>query len=154
LWSRAMKFDLPRAFVNAANWADWRAQSATLEDIALVRHIANYNLTGEGEPERLQGARVTANLFHVLGVSPAIGRTFTSENENPANAYVVLLSDSLWRRRFGADPGIIGGPIRLNGLPYTVVGVMPASFRYPSREFDLWAPLPLTPDELRERMGY
>jgi putative ABC transport system permease protein len=154
LWSRAMRFDLPRAFVNAANWADWKAQTRTLEDIALVRHIANYNLTGEGEPERLQGARVTANLFTVLGVSPARGHTFTVENEKRSNANFVLLSDSLWKRRFGADPAILGRSIQLNGIPYTVLGIMPASFRYPGREFDLWAPLPLEPEDLRDRTGY
>jgi putative ABC transport system permease protein len=154
IWSRVPKFDMPRAYVGAANWRDWRAQSSTLEDIALVRHIANYNLTGDGEPERLMGARVTANLFRVLGVTPAIGRTFTEENERPSTATVALLSDGLWRRRFGGDPAIVGRSIRLNGIPYTVLGVMRPDFRYPSREFELWAPLPVQPEELQVRLSY
>lgn len=147
--------DLPRAFVGAANWHDWRRQSGALEDIALVRHVANYNLTGEGEPERLMGARVTANLFDILGVYPAIGRPFTIEGqEREAAAYVALLSDRLWRRRFGADPAIVGRAIRLNGRPYTVLGVMPPHFRYPTGDFDLWAPLYLPPGTLTSRYDY
>src|SRR5262249_32066215 len=153
IWS--VTADLPRAFVGAANWNDWRKQTTTLDDIALIRHIANYNLTGEGEPERLLGARVTANLFDILGVYPAIGRPFTEEREHrdPA-AYVALLSDRLWRRRFGADPAIVGRSIRLNGRPYTVLGVMPPHFRYPTGDFDLWAPLYLPPDALTSRYDY
>ena len=81
IWTAAPRFSLPRAYVGAANYLDWRSQSRTLEDIALVRHIANYNLTGDGEPERLVGARLSANLFKILGVKPSIGRAFTQENE-------------------------------------------------------------------------
>src|ERR1043165_2705124 len=86
IWTKAPRFDMPRAFVGAANWHDWREQNTTLEDIALVRHIANYNITEGGEPERLVGARVTANLFRILGVTPAIGRLFTEENERTSTA--------------------------------------------------------------------
>jgi putative ABC transport system permease protein len=121
----------------------------------LVRHVANYNLTGDGEPERLLGARVTANLFDILGVYPAIGRPFTAEGQDrEAAAYTVLLSDRIWRRRFGADPAIVGRAIRLNGRPYTVAGVMPPHFRYPSAEFDLWAPLYMPPGMLTSRYDY
>src|SRR5262245_31723445 len=136
IWTRAPRFDLQRAFVGVANWHDWREQTTTLEDIALVRHIANYNITEGGEPERLVGARVTANLFRIMGVTPAVGRVFTEENETTSTAMVVLLSDGLWKRRFGGDPGVVGRTIHLNGLPYTVLGVMRPEFRYPGREFE------------------
>src|SRR4051794_29394068 len=133
--------EIPRAFVGAANWHDWRRQTTTLQDIALIRNVANYNLTGDGEPERLQGTRVTANLFNILGVQPALARPFTAEGERVESAaFVVLLSDHLWRRRFGADPAVVGRTIRLNGTPYTILGVMPPTLRYPAAEFDLWAP--------------
>jgi putative ABC transport system permease protein len=147
--------DYPQAFVGAANWSDWRRQTTTLQDIALIRNVANYNLTGEGEPERLLGARVTANLFDILGVQPALGRPFTAEAERvEAAAFVVLLSDHLWRRRFGADAGVVGRRIRLNGLPYTILGVMPPTLRYPTADFDLWAPLYLPPDALASRLDW
>jgi putative ABC transport system permease protein len=153
LWTATA--DLSRSFVGAANWKDWRAQNTTLEDIALIRHVANYNLTGDGEPERLLGARVTANLFPILGVVPSIGRPFTAiHQEREAEANVVLLSDRLWRRRFASDPAIVGSQIRLNGIPYTVFGVMPPSFRYPTSEFDLWAPLYLPQYALTSRYDF
>jgi putative ABC transport system permease protein len=154
IWTAAPRFSLPRAYVGAANYLDWRSQSRTLEDIALVRHIANYNLTGDGEPERLVGARLSANLFKILGVKPSIGRAFTQENERAGATDVVLLSDRLWRRRFAGDPGVVGRTIRLNGLPYTVLGVMPPNFRYPGSEFELWAPLYIPPDEVQGRFDF
>jgi putative ABC transport system permease protein len=154
LWTKALKYNLPRAYVGAANYRDWREQSRTLEDIALVRHIANFNLTGAGDPERLMGARVTANLFTILGVQPAIGRLFGAENEQPGADHVVILSSGFWKRRFGSDPGIVGRTLLLNGEPYTVLGVMGPEFRYPAREFDLWAPLYVPPDEIQTRLSY
>ena len=149
IWTQALQLDLARANVNIGDWHDWRTQSTTFEDIAIGRYVASYNLTSGGEPERIQGARVTANLFSVLGVNAQIGRVFSAENQMRSNAYVVVLSDALWRRRFGADPAILGRNIRLNGQPYTVLGVMPPSFRYPSRDFELWAPLPVEPQDLQ-----
>ncbi len=155
VWTRAQRFGLARALVNVADYNDWRAANHVFQDIALTRNIASYNLTGAGEPERLQGARVTANLFRVLGVSPAIGRTFTEEENENGSDDVVLLSDGLWRRRFGADPSIVGRTIALNGNSHIVVGVMRPDFRYPSREFQLWTPLKFNPAQVsRAEPGY
>ncbi|MGH9791962.1 MAG: ADOP family duplicated permease [Candidatus Acidiferrales bacterium] len=153
LWGSFERLGLARAFVVAANYRDWREQNRSFEGLALVRHIGNFNLTGSGEPERVQGARVTASLFHVLRIKPALGRPFREEEEQIGREQVVILSDALWTRRFGRDPGIVGRMIPLNGEPHLVVGVMPRGFAYPSREFELWVPLTVNPEELRTRMG-
>ncbi len=117
-----------------------------------------FNLTGAGEPALLEGSRATADFFPALGVSPALGRAFTSEEDKPGNEHEVVLSEQLWRERFGGDPAILGHPIQLNGIGYTVVGVMPMEFSFPRgeempnsfnfpREAQLWVPLavPATP---------
>src|SRR5918911_1116702 len=112
------------------------------------------NLTGEGEPERLEGMLATANLFQALGAQAAQGRTFSAEENQPGNNRVVVLSDAFWRRRF-AGQAVVGKNISVNGEPYTVVGVMPPGFQF-GREFapvvpDLWAPIAFTPQELDPR---
>src|SRR5437667_12052405 len=90
----------------------------------------SFNLTGVGEPERLEGRRVSANLFELLGVPARLGRTFVPEHDKPGT-HVVLLSHSLWQRRFGSDPGIIGRARTLNGDSHTVIGVMPPFVQLP-----------------------
>ncbi|HEY3192993.1 MAG TPA: ABC transporter permease, partial [Solirubrobacterales bacterium] len=151
LWTRAPRLGLSHALPNAADYRDWRAQNHVFEDIALVRYLANFNLTDGGEPERVLGARVSANLFAVLGVTPALGRTFTEDEDEIGHDDVVLLSDGLWRRRFAADPSIVGRQIRLSGIPHTVIGVMRPDFQYPGREFQVWKPLTVDPNELARK---
>jgi putative ABC transport system permease protein len=131
------------AYAGAADYFDWRRRQQAFENMGLTRPIANYNLTGSGEPERLQGARITASLFSTLGVTPLIGRTFTEDEQtDPGMASsVAVLSYGLWQRRFGGDPGVVGRKIMLNGTPHEVLGVMRREFRYPAREFELWTPL-------------
>jgi putative ABC transport system permease protein len=155
LWTMMPKLNMQRANVNAADYRDWRADNHVFEDIALVRHVANFNLIGAGEPERLFGARVSPNLFKVLGVTPALGRTFTEEEDEYGRNTVALLSDGLWRRRFGADRSIVGATINLSGIPHTVVGVMRPDFQYPGREFQIWTPLTVDPEILSRKFpGY
>jgi putative ABC transport system permease protein len=148
------KLNITSGFVGAADARDVREQSSLLEDLALVRNVANMNLTGAGEPERLLAARVSPNLFSLLGVYPRLGHGFEPGQDDPQNAYVVVLSDGLWKRRFGGDNGIIGRVIQLNGQSHTVIGVMPPDFRYPGREFELWAPLVILPETYQQRIGY
>ncbi|MGH9935630.1 MAG: ADOP family duplicated permease [Blastocatellia bacterium] len=136
--------------VNAANWLEWRAQSKSFEDIALARTAVNFNLTGEGSPERVRGARASSNLTRVLGVQPLLGRVFTEE-ETRRDAKVALLSDGFWRRRFAGDPAIVGRRIQLDGEAFEVIGVLPPEFRYPTNDFDVMAPLFIPPDETRSR---
>jgi putative ABC transport system permease protein len=131
---------MPRMNVSPSFWRDWREQAKSLEDITLVRPVANFNLTGAGPAERLQGARASWNVATVLGVRPILGRWFTEE-ETQRDANVAVLSSGLWERRFGGDPAVVGRTIELNGSPFEVIGVMPWSFRYPTRDFELWTPL-------------
>lgn len=125
---------------NPALWKYWREHLTSIEDLALIRPVANFNFTGGGPPERLQGARTTFNAPRVLGIRPLHGRVFT-EAEQLADAKVILLSHGLWVRRFGADAAIVGRKIQLNGQPFEVLGVMPPEFRYPDSTFELWSPL-------------
>jgi len=156
LSSAGVRHTLGRSVAGAADYFDWRARQRVFEDMALTRPVANFNLTGAGEPERLQGARVTASLFSTLSVQPLIGRAFTEREQlDPGTAgSVAVLSYGLWQRRFTGDPAILGRAISLNGSPHEVLGVMPPDFHYPSRDFDLWTPLYIPPAALAARGDY
>jgi predicted permease len=130
----------PRLNVSPAFWRDLRESAQSFEDISLTRPVANFNLTGYGRAERLQGARTSWNLANTLGIEPLLGRWFT-EGETRPGVNVAVLSYGLWERRFGADPALVGQTLELNGNAFEVIGIMPASFRYPTREFELWTPL-------------
>jgi len=109
----------------------FRREARSLEDAALFNDWS-FSLAGEGEPERIPGARVSASLFHVLGIAPQLGRAFTVEEDQPGRETVVLIGDSLWRRRFNADPAVLGRSVTLNGQPHTIIGVMSPSFQFPN----------------------
>lgn len=145
-----------RSVAGAADYFDWRRQQQVFEDLALTRPVANFNLTGAGEAERLQGARATASLFSTLRARPLLGRTFTEDEQlDPGKASsVAVLSYALWLRRFASDPAIVGRKLLLNGQPHEVLGVMGPSFQYPTREFELWTPLYLPPAALEYRRDY
>jgi predicted permease len=111
------------------NYLDWRRDQRSFTDIAAFRDD-DFNFTGSGQPEHLNGAYVTANLFRVLGVNPLLGRNFLPQEDREGAAGAVMLSSNLWQRRFGADPAILGKAITLNAKSCTVVGVLPADFRF------------------------
>src|SRR5262249_53555095 len=117
-------------------WRDvlfWREQSSAFENIGTFA-MFNEGFLGEGEAQRIVGCRVTANLFALLGVKPRLGRWFLPEEEAlPGGKAVVVLSDGFWRRVFGGHPGVIGKPIRFNVRTFTIVGVMPPDFHFPSK---------------------
>jgi putative ABC transport system permease protein len=127
------------------DYMEWRDQNRVLSDIAAFRGQPT-NLTGVGEPVRLNGATITASLLHVLDVNPALGRAFAPEEEAAGHNRVVLLGDRLWRSRFGSDPAVLGKAIKLDGEFYTVIGVMPEGFGFPN-EADVWTPLTLVSEE-------
>ena len=156
LASEGVRTTMGRSVVGAADYFDWRQRQRVFEDLAITRPVANFNLTGAGEPERLQGARATASLFPTLGVRPLLGRTFNEREQlDPKTASsVAVLSYRLWQRRFGGDPSIVGRTITLNGSAWEVLGVMPSNFHYPSRDFELWTPLYLPPAALAARGDY
>ncbi len=130
IYEDASKFGFPRNTPSPANYQDWKALKNTFSDIAATADTTA-NLTGRGEPEKLQGRRATYNLFSVLGVEPALGRTFTAAEDQPGDHRVVVIGQGLWKRRFGADRKLIGHTIELDGKATTVIGVMPAEFRLP-----------------------
>ena len=121
------------------NFFDLRSQQTVFEHVASY-HSGDYILTGRGEPARLQGAVVTADLFPLLGVAPVLGRTFVADEDKPSGGRVVILSQALFQRRFNSDASILNQPITLDGRPFTVVGVMPASFEFPIQNdpVELW----------------
>ncbi|HEU4509149.1 MAG TPA: ABC transporter permease [Pyrinomonadaceae bacterium] len=112
------------------NFFDVRSQNTTLERVASY-HGSNFIMTGRGEPVRLIGEVVTADLFPLLGVAPALGRTFHADEDKPSDARVVVLSHALFRERFGEDPSVLNQVITLDGRGYTVIGVMPPGFEFP-----------------------
>jgi putative ABC transport system permease protein len=105
---------------------------------------SGFNLSGDGLPERVLGARVTQPFFSVMGIPPALGRDFLPEEDVPSGPRVVVLGHGLWQRRFGGSPDVLGRSITLNGEPYTVIGIAPQSFQYPERA-QLWTPMQLDP---------
>jgi predicted permease len=139
-----------RASVSAAGYTYYREQNQVFEQVAALTGW-NANLTGSGEPERLQGMVVSANLFATLGAEPLKGRVFLPEENQPGRNRVVVLSHGLWQRRFAGDPNLVGRTITLNGETSEVIGIMPASFQF-GREIgpapDLWGPLAFTPEQL------
>ncbi|HEX3249384.1 MAG TPA: ABC transporter permease [Pyrinomonadaceae bacterium] len=118
--------------ISYPNFSDWRAHNQTFEKIG-VYNRGSYNLTGAGEPERIITAQMSADLFSVLRVNALHGRVFTNDEDKPGGTPVVVLSYALWQRRFGGQTSILNQAITLNGKSYTVIGVMPESYAYPSR---------------------
>ena len=128
--------------VSQADFAAYSDQNRSFETVALYNSGA-INLTGAGEPERLPMTSVTADFFKVFGVNPLLGRTFAAGEDAQGKNSVCVLSYSFWQRRFGGDKNIVGRIINLNNTPTEVVGVMPAEFKFPRFEIDLWTPLAL-----------
>ena len=153
VWEDASKQGFPHNTPALANFIDWRNQNQVFEGMAAL-HRQSYNLTGSGEPERLDGRRVSANLFELLGVQPLKGRWFLPEEDQPGANRVVILSHRLWQRRFASDESIVGKTLTLNGQNFTVVGVMPRQFEFPTREDQLWVPIGFTPEEAGVRSGH
>jgi putative ABC transport system permease protein len=151
LWSKNVRTGQGHSMVRSADHRDWRQQNRVFEDVALIRHIANLNLTSDGEPARLNGVRISANLLPILGVTPLIGRGFHEDENTIGNEFVALLSYELWQHRFNGDPNVVGRSIRMGGSSYIVVGVMKPDFHYPSREFEIWVPLTLDPSDFVTR---
>jgi predicted permease len=153
LWGNVRRAKVERRGTSFADYRDWKQQSTSFERMAIYSG-GNVTLTGFDEPERIPAEYVDHDYFATLGVSPQAGRTFRAEEDAvPQRDAVAVLSDGLWRRRFGADPGVVGRDVQLNGRPYRVIGVMPPGFRGVDDAAELWAPvmMALGPDDLTSR---
>jgi putative ABC transport system permease protein len=135
--------------VSPANYRDWRSQASSLQTLVAWEGWAA-TLTGRDEPERVQAFRVSPQFFDVLGATPVIGRAFLPGEEQPGRDRSVVIGDGLWKRRFGADPGVVGRQILLDGEPYALVGIAPPGFDFPIGS-QAWAPLSFTPDRAIDR---
>ena len=120
----------PTLPANLPNFRVWQRECHSFAEVAIVEPL-DMTLTGYGEAEQISGGRASANLFDVLGIVPELGRTFLPQEDTPGKDHVVILTDSFWRDRFHGDPTIVGRSITLNGKPFQVVGILPASFRFP-----------------------
>ena len=125
--------------ISYPNFTDWRNQNHVFEKIG-VYNRESYNLTGAGEAERILTAQASADLFSALRVNAAVGRVFTNEEDKPGGTPVVVLGHGLWQRRFGGQMSILNQALTLNGKSYTVIGVMPQGYIYPSR-VEMWVPV-------------
>lgn len=148
--------------INLGQLVEWRKRTHSFDGIGAYRNIT-VSLTGDGRPELIPGAQVSANLFDVLGVRPRFGRTFLEQEDGYGQHQVVILADSIWRLRFGGDPAIVGRKITLGGAPYTVVGVLPPGFEFPKQPDDMgkrlngrmeiFRPLGYKPNQIVPRNG-
>jgi putative ABC transport system permease protein len=147
------------ATASPANLLDWRARNRVFDGIAFypgqgdrTPMYGNGTLTGgEHGPEPLRAVQVSTNFFQVLGVAPALGRPFDAAESEQGRHRVILLSDALWRGRFGGDPAIVGREITINAQTYQVVGVMPPAFRFPAADIQAWVPFVITPQTIQQR---
>jgi putative ABC transport system permease protein len=145
-WSQ----QVPNMSVSYPNYKDWRDQATVFDQLAAFRS-AGYTLTGTGEPERLSAREVAASFFPALGVTPAMGRNFTADEDKVGANHTVVISHGLWQRRFGGNPNIVGQVVTLNNQSYTVVGVLPQTFEWQA-PVDLFVPIePTLGDDLNAR---
>jgi len=154
VWERNVAIGKDRDPVAPLNFLDWQKQATEFEGLAGFRY-SGFTLTGVEFPEQVGTLTVTSNLFRTLGVEPIIGRTFT-EDEVQSRARVVVLSHAFWMRRYGGDPALVGKPIRLDGVAYTVVGVMPPSFVFPDGHsaIETYSPLIFNQGDLTGRRSH
>jgi putative ABC transport system permease protein len=161
VWENLRKDNNPHNAVAPANFVDWKQQSKSFQQMAAFTAPVNYNFSGGDVPERVVAARVSAGFFQMLGVQPVQGRLFNDEEDQPGNNQVILISNSLWQRRFGGDPSVVGKTFTLSERTFTLVGILPAGFRMPPdfqfstlENVDVWTPLALSPDGRKRRSSH
>ena len=138
---------LPRFGASVLNYLSWREQVRTFQQLGAIG-FANFNLSGNGEPEQFIGGRLSPSVLPILGITPLAGRGFREGEDAPGAAPVAMISDGLWKRRFGSDPAILGRNITLNGADYTVVGIAPPALVLFTTG-DIWTPLTIDPSQER-----
>jgi predicted permease len=136
---------LPNAGISIPDYLDRKAGVSGFADAAMY-NVRSFNLAADGEPERIIGLNATPSLFSTLQSNAALGRVFEAREADPGNEHVIVLSHNLWKNRFGAKPDIVGTTLRLNTETYTVIGVMPEGFYFPSPRVQAWVPFLFTPE--------
>ncbi len=155
---RPLPYAAPQELITLRSYQSWpdlydiQQQSRSLEKIGAFANW-QFDLLGNGEPEQIQAALVSLDLLDVLGVPPALGRTFSTADDQLSAARVVVVSHGFWLRKLGGDPTAIGRALTLTGNSYTVAGVMPAGFRLPTGEADIWVPFRAGYPEAAEARG-
>src|SRR5256714_2972089 len=139
VWGSFPERGLDRANISWPRYSAWRDGQQSFSEFAAESNTG-FTRTGRGEPENLNGVRVTENFFRTLGVQPLLGRVFNPDEDRPGGANVALLSYAFWQKRFGGDNNILGQAITLNGAPFTVIGVLPATFQFPFAQRQVWLP--------------
>jgi putative ABC transport system permease protein len=148
IWGRFVGIGLPndQNWISAPEFQDFQQLNHSFGDLAALS-LGAFNLGVKGSPKRVAGAAVSPSLFQLLGIQPILGRAFLPEEGQPGRDHEVILGYGLWRRVFGGNPNVVGGTVDIDGVPMTVVGVMPKEFAYPE-DSEIWGPLAFTPDDL------
>ena len=154
IWESAPFFGLKDSPVSPANYLDWRTRARSFEEMGAIED-RGFKVIGDGPPEILMGSQVTAGCLRALRLRPILGRLFRDEEDRPGTAKVALIGEGLWRRRFGADPNVIGKTVRLGEEPHTIVGVLPAGLEVPAEYMpapgEVWVPFGNTYSEAEWR---
>ena len=150
LWQDQTFRGFPRMELSPPNYADWKQLSTSFQSMSAYT-TWSVSLTGQGDPERLDGVATTPDTFTTLGVRAALGRVLGPADEGAGAERTIVLSDRVWRSLFNADPGIVGRKIVLDGAPHTVAGVMSPNFHFPSRDTEFWTPLRFEPRDFVDR---
>lgn len=137
------KLHLPAFGASALNYLSWKEQTRAFEDLGAIQ-FSTFTLLGHGDPETYTGNAITPSLMRLLGLRPIVGRSFVDGDDKPGAAPIAMISDSLWRRRFGGDPAVVGRPAILNGVAYTIVGIAPPALPVLTNG-DVWVPLVIDP---------
>src|SRR3984885_6867483 len=143
VWENKLSKNMRQEAVSPADYREFLAQNQAFDQLGAIRSQSSV-LTGGEVPERIETAAVSPSVFEILGMHPALGRAFASDEEQPGKNRVAIISSGLWRRRFGRDPNILSQTLSLDGGSFTIVGVAPPQFRLPASQSELW--IPYTPD--------
>ncbi|HEX8775369.1 MAG TPA: ABC transporter permease [Pyrinomonadaceae bacterium] len=154
LWENNTARNHTEVEVSYPNYISWRERNHVFEEVAALPSVNfDMTLTGNGEPQQVEASTVSANFFKLLGTRAALGRTFAPEDEKAGAPAVVLISDGLWKRRYGADASVLGQQLTVEGESATIIGVMPADFDFP-KGVELWTPLTPSPGGWTEQRGF
>jgi len=132
--------------ISPANFLDWQNQNHVFSSMAIYGY-RGFTLTGGDKAEQVDASGVSAEFFSTLAVQPMLGRVFSTEEDQPGQSQVAVVSEGFWQRRYGRNEGLVGSTLQLNDKNYTVVGIMPAGFRFPG-EFEIWLPIALDPSPI------